>query len=242
MHFQGQGTGVKGKERRKGKDKECFRVIKGKFPTPCTQERIPLLQSWWRRTTEDPIKSPGHNNSKCIFWGENHHPYPCYTPSSQHGNYTTASSTQRHPAEPGWLQQILHHKAKPWQKSVLLPTEQTVSEVIRSSLLPADSWGPRCPSHHGRPSWGSAGCGPCGAAPSSGARSPRGSSGWSLGSGRNLPSACAGNPASHPGTHCSPVDLSKRRGCGLVAMLSRALLSRPMLPAGTMSTLWTTPD
>lgn len=32
VHFQGQGTGVKGKERRKGKDKECFRAIKGKFP------------------------------------------------------------------------------------------------------------------------------------------------------------------------------------------------------------------
>lgn len=57
------------------------------------------------------------------------------------------------------------------------------------------------------PSSGSAGSALSDAAQSSGARSPLGSSGWSRGSERNLPSACGGSPASPPGTRCSPAAL-----------------------------------
>lgn len=53
--------------------------------------------------------------------------------------------------------------------------------------------------------------------PSSGARSPLGSSGWSRGSERSLPSTCGGSPASPPGTRCSPAAL-----CGGKAQRRRA--------------------
>lgn len=72
-----RAQGEKGKRGGKGKDKECFKIIKGKFPYILHPGENSLLQSWWRRTTEDPIKNPEHNNPKSIFWGEKHHTYWC---------------------------------------------------------------------------------------------------------------------------------------------------------------------
>lgn len=85
------------------------------------------------------------------------------------------------------------------------------------SLPPAGSSFQGSPSPPAPPSSDSAGSALSDAAPSSGARSPLGSSGWSRGSERSLPSTCGGSPASPPGTRCSPAAL-----CGGKAQHRRA--------------------
>lgn len=78
MHFQGQRTGGKPKERGKREGEGIFLNYKKQVSLHLApKERIPWLQSWWRRTTEDSIQNPEHNNAKCTFWGEKHHPYWC---------------------------------------------------------------------------------------------------------------------------------------------------------------------
>jgi len=101
--------------------------------------------------------------------------------TSSHSNYTAASSTQQRPAELHCLQHNLCGQAEHQQTNRCLPQlyQRSSSGLQRQKSIspPAGSSAPRCPSLHARLSSGSAACGPCGAARSSGAQSPHGSSG-----------------------------------------------------------------
>lgn len=229
----------------KGKDKECFRIIKGKFPYILHPGENSITSKLVEKNYRRSKNNPRAQQSKMYFLRGKTPPLLmcCYTPSSQHSNYTNC----------------FQHSVAPSRARLTSAEPPSQDRQINASTNWANSkWSDRKAPY----CLLTVGADVSLFAPDDFHQAVQGAA-FAMQAGAvvlDLPSAAQDDfwaqrevfhqhaPVIQHFTLALTAHLStwaKRRWCDLVSMLSRALLDlcyQCVGRVGTMSTLWTAPD